>query len=78
MDGEAWDVKFRLFDSEEWRLETLPEYRASREVDELRDFRAGKCIDPLTHHYEYMEDLKRVRRAGKTKGRVHVLTRPLS
>ncbi|GGP71892.1 DUF6879 family protein [Streptomyces melanogenes] len=78
LDGDAWDDKFQQFRVEAWRLETLPQYRVSRERDELRDFRAGKRIDPLTFNDAYMDDLRRVRREGKMKGRVHVLTRPLS
>ncbi|WP_329570665.1 DUF6879 family protein [Kitasatospora sp. NBC_01266] len=78
LDGEAWQAKFREFKMEAWRLETLPAYRVSQEVDELRAFRAGERIDPHTHSNEYTDDLKRVRREGKVKGRVHIVMRPLS
>ena len=78
LDGEAWQAKFRDFKSEAWRLETLAAYNVPQEAEEIRAFLAGERIDPHTHSNEYTEDLKRVRREGKSKGRVHVVTRPLS
>ena len=78
LDGEAWDARFLDFHSEAWRLETLPEYRVSQEDDEMRAFLAGERIDPHAYSNEYTDDLKRVRAEGKSKGRVHVVTRPLS
>ncbi|MFJ9694088.1 DUF6879 family protein [Kitasatospora sp. NPDC101183] len=78
VDGEAWQARFREFTSEAWRLETLPAYNVPQEIEELRAFRAGVRIDPHTHSNDYTDDLKRVRREGKSKGRVHVVTRPLS
>ncbi|MFF0592200.1 DUF6879 family protein [Streptomyces antibioticus] len=78
LDGEAWQAKFRDFQSEAWRLETLPVYNVPQEAEEIQQFRAGERIDPRTHSNDYTEDLKRVRREGKNKGRVHIVTRPLS
>lgn len=78
LDGDAWDAKFLDFHSEAWRLETLPEYRVSQEDDEMRAFLAGERIDPHAYSNEYTDDLRRVRAEGKSKGRVHVVTRPLS
>ena len=78
LDGEAWQAKFRDFQSEAWRLETLPEYRVPQEEEEIRAFLAGDRIDPHTHSNSYTEDLKRVRREGRSKGRVHIVTRPLT
>lgn len=78
LDGEDWQAKFQDFHAEAWRLETLPTYNVPQESEEVRAFLAGERIDPRTHVNEYTEDLKRVRSEGKNKGRVHVLTRPLS
>ncbi|MBT2524705.1 hypothetical protein J7E91_04480 [Streptomyces sp. ISL-99] len=78
LDGDAWQAKFRDFQNEAWRLETLPAYNVPQEAEEIRAYLAGERIDPHTHSNEYTEDLKRVRREGKSKGRVHVVTRPLS
>ncbi|WP_438291784.1 DUF6879 family protein [Streptomyces sp. HUAS TT7] len=78
LDGEAWRARTRGFQREAWRLETLPTYRVPQEEEEIREFLAGERIDPHAYASEYTEDLKRVRREGKVKGRVHVVTRPLS
>jgi hypothetical protein len=78
LDGEAWQAKFREFESEAWRLEALPEYKVPQEEEEIRAYLAGERIDPLTHSNSYTEDLKRVRREGKNKGRVHIVSRPLT
>ncbi|MBW5421917.1 hypothetical protein GKQ77_10105 [Streptomyces sp. BG9H] len=78
LGGDAWAAKFRDFQSEAWRLETLPAYNVPQEAEEIRAFQAGERIDPHMHSNEYTEDLQRVRREGKSKGRVHIVTRPLS
>ncbi|MER7462755.1 DUF6879 family protein [Streptomyces sp. NPDC097981] len=78
LDGEEWRAMLRGFQSEAWRLETLPQYLVPQESDELAAFRAGKRVDPDTYSSAYTEDLKRLCGAGRSKGRVHVLTRPLS
>jgi hypothetical protein len=78
LDGEAWQAKFRDFQTEAWRLETLPAYNVPQEDEEIRAFLAGERINPHTHSNDYTEDLRRVRREGKSKGRVHIVTRPLS
>ncbi|OII67712.1 MULTISPECIES: DUF6879 family protein [unclassified Streptomyces] len=78
LDGEAWQAKFRDFRSEAWRLETRPVYRVPQEEEQIRAFMAGERIDPHAYSNAYTEDLKRVRREGKSKGRVHIVTRPLS
>ncbi|MGY0061033.1 DUF6879 family protein [Streptomyces sp. LZ34] len=78
LEGEVWQAKFRDFQSEAWRLETLPSYKVPQEEEEIRAYLAGDRIDPRTHSNAYTEDLKRVRREGKSKGRVHIVTRPLA
>ncbi|MBT2415656.1 DUF6879 family protein [Streptomyces iakyrus] len=78
LDGDEWRAMLREFQSEAWRLETLPQYLVPQESGELEAFRAGKRIDPHTYSSAYTEDLKRLRGEGKRKGRVHIVTRPLS
>jgi hypothetical protein len=78
LDGDEWRATLRGFQSEAWRLETLPQYLVPQEAEELEAFRAGKRVDPHAYSSAYTEDLKRLRGEGKRKGRVHVLTRPLS
>ncbi|MGO4759352.1 DUF6879 family protein, partial [Streptomyces sp. 2MCAF27] len=70
LEGEAWQTKFRDFQSEAWRLETLPAYKVPQEEEEILAYLAGERIDPHTHSNAYTDDLKRVRRTGKSKGRV--------
>jgi hypothetical protein len=78
LDGDEWRATLREFQSEAWRLETLPQYLMPQESEELEAFRAGKRVDPNTYSSPYTENLKQIRREGKSKGRVHILTRPLS
>ncbi|MBH1936046.1 hypothetical protein I5Q34_17515 [Streptomyces sp. AV19] len=78
LDGELWEAKFLNFRAEAWRLETLQVYNVPQEEEEIRQFLAGERIDPHAYSNEYTDDLKRVRREGKSKGRVHIVTRPLS
>ncbi|GHH13101.1 DUF6879 family protein [Streptomyces rubradiris] len=78
LDGEEWAARFRSFQREAWRLETLPEYRVPQEAEEIKAYLAGERIDPHAYSNEYTDDLKQLRREGKSKGRVHIVTRPLS
>ncbi|MFC5148532.1 DUF6879 family protein [Streptomyces aureoversilis] len=78
LDGDEWRAMFRDFRREAWRLETLPQYLVPQEAEEFEEFLAGKRRNPYTHSDEYTEDLKRLRSEGKRKGRVHIVTRPLS
>lgn len=78
LDGDEWRAMFRGIQTEAWRLETLPQYLVPQESSELEAFRAGKRIDPHTYSSPYTEDLKRLQVEGKRKGRVHVVTQPLS
>ncbi|MER5882613.1 DUF6879 family protein [Streptomyces sp. NPDC001941] len=78
LDGDEWAARFETFEDEAWRLEVLPEYRVREEAEDVEAFLAGDRIDPYTYSDDYTEDLKRVRREGKTKGRVHVVSRPLT
>ncbi|MEW2297684.1 DUF6879 family protein [Streptomyces sp. NPDC006743] len=78
LDGDEWRAMFRRIQSEAWRLETLPQYRVPQEAGELEAFHKGKRTDPHAYSSAYTEDLKRLGAAGKRKGRVHVVTQPLS
>lgn len=78
LDGDEWRKKFRDFQTEAWRLETLPQYLVPQEADEINRFRAGKRIDPEVFSCDYTERLRRQRQEGRRQGRVHVVTRPLS
>lgn len=78
MDGDDWRAMLRGFQKEAWRLETLPQYLVPQEAEEFEAFRAGNRVDPHAYSSAYAEDLKRLCGEGKSKGRVHVLTRPLT
>ncbi|MGY3680243.1 DUF6879 family protein [Streptomyces sp. TE33382] len=78
LDGEEWRAMFQGIQTEAWRLETLPQYLVPQESAEIEAFREGKRVDPRTYSSPYTESLKRLKGEGKRKGRVHVLTQPLS
>ncbi|OAR25825.1 hypothetical protein A8W25_09835 [Streptomyces sp. ERV7] len=78
LDGEAWTAKVQGFKREAWRLETLPAYKVPSEDGDIRDFLAGQRIDPQTYSSAYTEGLRAIRADGRSKGRVHVVTRPLT
>ncbi|MFE0131771.1 DUF6879 family protein [Streptomyces sp. NPDC059037] len=76
--GEQWAARFEGFTREAWRLETLPQYLMPQEEEEFSAFRAGARIDPDAVENEYTDRLRRQAAEGRTQGRVHVVTRPLS
>lgn len=78
LDGDAWRSRFDCFTVEAWRLETLPQYLMPQEEEEFQAFKAGARIDPRTVANEYTDRLRRQVAEGRSQGRVHVLTRPLS
>ncbi|MGN5633515.1 DUF6879 family protein [Streptomyces sp. AC154] len=78
LDGDAWKSRMQGFRSEAWRLETLPVYHSPGEDGDIRDFLAGKRIDPHTYSSAYTDGLRKLTAEGRTKGRVHVVTRPLT
>ncbi|MET9258243.1 DUF6879 family protein [Streptomyces sp. NPDC003717] len=78
LDGDGWRTMLRGFQTEAWRLETLLQYLVPQEAEELEAFRTGNHVDPHAYSSAYTEDLERLRGEGKSKGRVHVLNRPLS
>lgn len=76
--GEKWAARFEGFEREAWRLETLPQYLMPQEEEEFAAFKAGRRIDPYAVSNEYTDRLRRQVAEGRTQGRVHVVTRPLS
>ncbi|MFJ9646571.1 DUF6879 family protein [Streptomyces sp. NPDC101206] len=78
LDGEAWQAKFRDFQQEAWRLETLPQYLMPQEAEEFAAFTAGARVDPAIVSNEYTDRLARQVTEGRSQGRVHIVARPLS
>ncbi|MFD4906512.1 DUF6879 family protein [Kitasatospora purpeofusca] len=77
LDGDEWQARFRDFQHEAWRLETLPEYRVPQEAEEFRRFLDGeRFAGPFEDQWTGM--IRQHRENGSTMGRVHVLRRPLS
>ncbi|MFF7816007.1 DUF6879 family protein [Streptomyces sp. NPDC007945] len=72
LDGEAWADKFKTFQTEAWRLETLPQYLVPQEAEEFAAFRAGaRFPGPYEDAWTAMVRTRNV-------GRVHIVTRPLT
>lgn len=76
--GEEWAARFQGFRREAWRLETLSQYLMPQEAAELAAFAAGARIDPHAVSNEYTGRLRRQAVEGRSQGRVHIVTRPLS
>lgn len=77
LDGEEWQAKFRDFQTEAWRLETLPEYRMPQEAEEFRRFLSGeKFAGPFEDYWTGL--IRQHAETGGKIGRVHILSRPLS
>ncbi|MFJ8842078.1 DUF6879 family protein [Streptomyces cyaneofuscatus] len=78
LDGDAWKSRMQNFTREAWRLETLPVYRSPGEDGDIRDFLAGERIDPDSYSSAYTDGLRKLAAEGKSKGRVHIVARPLT
>ncbi|MFI5962836.1 DUF6879 family protein [Streptomyces asoensis] len=78
LGGEEWAARFEGFTREAWRLETLPQYLMPSEAQGFAAFRSGARIDPLAVSNDYTDRLRRQVAEGRSQGRVHVVTRPLS
>ncbi|MFE6865191.1 DUF6879 family protein [Kitasatospora sp. NPDC057692] len=75
--GDAWEQCFDSMRSEAWRLETLPVYTMPQEAEKLARFLAGEHA-PDDYESGWMAELRQWSAEGKTVGRVHLVTRPLS
>ncbi|GEC09520.1 hypothetical protein SSP24_71750 [Streptomyces spinoverrucosus] len=72
LDGEAWADRFKTFQTEAWRLETLPQYLVPQEAEEFAAFKAGaRFPGPYEDAWTAMVRTRNV-------GRVHIVTRPLT
>ncbi|WP_059007351.1 DUF6879 family protein [Streptomyces specialis] len=77
LDGEDWTRFFDAYQHDAWRLETLPVYRMPGEREMLERFlRTGRLDYP--EDSPWLARVRRFRASGRTIGRVHVLTRPLT
>ncbi|MFC9293119.1 DUF6879 family protein [Streptomyces sp. NPDC057011] len=72
LDGEDWAAKFKTFQTEAWRLETLPQYLVPQEAKEFAAFKAGARF-PGPYEDSWTEMVR-----TRNVGRVHIVTKPLS
>lgn len=77
LDGDEWNACFDTMQREAWRLETLPVYTVPQESEKLARFMAGEK-SPDDYASAWMDEVEQWRTEGKSVGRVHVVTRPLS
>ncbi|MFJ5680897.1 DUF6879 family protein [Streptomyces sp. NPDC093097] len=75
--GDAWNACFDTMQREAWRLETLPAYTMPQEAEILERFLAGEK-SPDDYNSGWMNEVRQWREEGKSVGRVHIVTRPLS
>jgi hypothetical protein len=77
LDGDAWQEFFDSFRREAFRLETLPVYKVDSEQDEYEEFLAtGQLAIPEDD--SWLARVRYFRDTGRSIGRVHVITRPLT
>ncbi|MFF7467975.1 DUF6879 family protein [Streptomyces sp. NPDC008092] len=77
LDGDEWNACFDTMQREAWRLETLPVYTMSQEAEKLARFLDGEK-SPDNYASGWMDEVRQWRSEGKSVGRVHIVTRPLS
>ncbi|MFF1792189.1 DUF6879 family protein [Kitasatospora sp. NPDC058243] len=77
LDGKDWRDYFDAMASDAWRLETRSVYTMPQEEDAIRRFLAG---GPVTAEdtAAWTRRVRGFRESGRTVGRVHAITRPLT
>jgi len=77
LDGVEWQAALHGSTESAWRLETFPAYNMPQEKEDFAVFLAGERI-PENYQSGWTQKLTEHQQSGRTIGRVHVLTRPLS
>lgn len=75
--GQAWADLLTHYRSSAWRYECQGEYHEPDEAEPLRQFLAGESCD-LSYMTPWLDGIRSAVAAGKTIGRVRVLTDPLT
>lgn len=78
LTGEDWASLWDSFEREAFRLETLPVYKVAGEEQALARFLATGKQHLDADDEEWLSTIRLHRTAGRTVGRVHVVTRPLT
>ncbi|MEV0615030.1 DUF6879 family protein [Nonomuraea sp. NPDC050404] len=77
LEGDAWQGYFDSFKRSAFRLETHPVYTMPGERDTYQRYLSGE--EPTGDHAaQWVEKVRHYRETGRTIGRVHVVTCPLS
>jgi hypothetical protein len=77
LDSDTWQRYFHNFERSAWRLEVQPTYTMPNEQASIALFRGGEP-KPETHNVKWHETVRANLAAGKTMGRVRVVSRPLT
>jgi hypothetical protein len=77
LDGEEWTRFFNAYERDAWRLETLPVYQMPNEQARLVHFLETGEVH-MDDDSPWLVRVRHFRATGRTIGRVHVLTRPLT
>lgn len=75
--GEAWAAMFTSYRRSAWRFECQGEYREPYEAEPMRQWLAGETCD-LSFMESWLDGIRASVAAGRTIGRVRVLTEPLT
>jgi len=77
--GEEWASRFRSFEREAFRLETLPQYLVPQEQEQFTEFKRTGVV-PVTPDEPggWFDTVRRAYGRGARMRRVHVVTEPLS
>lgn len=79
LEGEAWAKRFRTFEREAFRLETLPQYLVPQERDQFDEFKANGTVPVMADEPGgWLETIRNATARGAHMRRVHVVTEPLS
>ncbi|WP_433518258.1 DUF6879 family protein [Nonomuraea sp. CA-143628] len=77
LEGDAWREFFDGFQTSAWRLETRAVYSMPGEQEEFTSFLTTGRLD-IPDDDAWLTRVRDFRASGRTIGRVHALTRPLS
>ncbi|SHG02580.1 DUF6879 family protein [Streptoalloteichus hindustanus] len=77
LEGDDWRAFFDAYERDAFRLETLPAYGVASEDEEYRVWRETGRLD-VADDDPWLVRVRNYRMTGRTVGRVHVVTRPLS
>lgn len=79
LTGEAWANRFRTFQREAFRLETLPQYLVPQERGQFATFKIDGAVPAVADEPGgWLETIRDADARGARIRRVHLITEPLS